>query len=299
MKILIGIVLFHPDPDRFRQNMEALAPQLSPDMTLAFADNGTDNAEKQRILSILKETLPQENLRTLVFRENNRNIGVAASLRWIMREACQREASWVLTLDQDSVAAPELLEQYAKAALLPEDAGSGPAGAYTCIIKDRNFSVTGSPAEDSVTEVENCITAGCFMRVDAYRRTPGYEARLFIDFVDTDICYSLQEAGYRILRIPYEGLLHEVGHGRNVPFLGTRQIVYNQQTWRRYYIVRNELYLARKHPHVSMTRTALRVARNMLLVFLYEDGRREKLRLGLLGARDAFRMSCQENAKVV
>ena len=50
MKILIGIVLFHPDPDRFRQNMEALAPQLSPDMTLAFADNGTDNAEKQRIL---------------------------------------------------------------------------------------------------------------------------------------------------------------------------------------------------------------------------------------------------------
>ncbi len=299
MRILIGIVLFHPDPDRFRQNMEALAPQLTADMILALEDNGSDETELQQIHRILEETLPPENIRTLLLRKNSRNTGIAAALRRIMEAAVRMEAAWVLTLDQDSVAVPELLERYISAALQTAEPGLRPVGAYTCRIKDRNFYAPRAREDDRVREVENCITAGCFMCVEAYCRTPGYESRLFIDFVDTDICYSLQEAGYRIVQLPFEGVLHEVGHGRNVCFLGTRQIVYNQQTWRRYYIVRNELYMARKHRHVSMVRTALRVTRNMILVLLYEEDRAQKLKLGLLGARDAFRMSCQENTKVV
>lgn len=299
MKIVTGIVLFHPDPERFRQNMEALAPQLDGEMTLVLADNGSGEAEKQQIQNILAETLPPGNLRTLVFLENNENKGVAAALRQIMDAAAGAGAEWVLTLDQDSVAAPELLKRYREAVLRQKGAGGKPAGAFTCRIKDRNFSGPRTPETGDVREVENCITAGCFMNAEAYARTAGYESRLFIDFVDTDICYSLQEAGYRILQIPYEGVLHEVGHGRDVRLFGTRQIVYNQQTWRRYYIVRNELYLARKHPHVSMTRTVLRVLRNMLLVFLYEDSRIRKLRLGLAGFHDGLRMSCQQDGKVL
>lgn len=227
MKVLIGIVEYKPDAERLKACLKSVS-----DADTYIVDNS----------------------------ENN--IGIASALKKIMEYAGENGYEWVLTLDQDSVAAPGLIDEYLK---YTDDST---IGALTCIIKDRNFDEL-QPAG----EVDCCITSGCFMRVDAYKKTPGYDEWLFIDSVDFDICLSLREAGYRIRRIPFEGLIHEVGKGKKTVF----GYVYNHPAWRKYYIARNRVYVAKKHGG-NVFREIVRNIRDMFLVLLYEDDKLAKIK---------------------
>lgn len=191
-----------------------------------------------------------------------KNIGIAAALRKIMDYAVEHKYDWVLTLDQDSVAMPGLIKEYKKYI------NDSEIGALSCIIKDRNFE-----EKQSIGEIKECITSGCFMNVCAYFKTPGYDSSLFIDSVDFDICASLREAGYKIIRIPFEGLLHEVGNGRRTPF----GYVYNHPAWRKYYIARNRVLVAKKHGD-SVLKAKLRNARDIILVAIYETDKFNKIK---------------------
>ena len=198
----------------------------------------------------------------------NDNIGIASALRKIMDHAVQNGYDWVLTLDQDSEIMPGLIEEYT------ENVASD-IGAMTCIIRDRNFE-----EKQQCGDVDWCITSGCFMNVRAYLRTPGYDESLFIDMVDMDICYSLKEAGFRIVRIPFEGLKHEVGYGKKT-ILGYS---YNHEPWRDYYIARNRLVVGNKH---KIKGTKLRAYRDIAVVLLFEDNKKEKITMMRNGMADA------------
>ena len=56
---------------------------------------------------------------------------------------------------------------------------------------------------------------------------------MFIDKVDFDICYSLRDKGLRIIKIDFDGLLHEVGHGKEISIFGIKKTVFNHPAWRR------------------------------------------------------------------
>ena len=265
MKILIGIVTYNPDLERFAENISMICNQGK---FLIVFDNGSENSKEISDIVIHHKGK---------FIDNKKNRGIAYGLKYIMDYAATAKFDWVLTLDQDSVAAENLLEEYKKHIDYPD------VGAMTCIIKDRNI-VSMKSSSDKVEEINSCITSGCFMNVGAYGKTPGYDEKLFIDFVDFDICFSLIEEGYKVIKIPYEGLLHEVGHGKNVVFLKKNYIVYNQQYWRRYYIVRNDIYVSKKHRELQpLLRTVLRQTRNILLVCIFENQKLKKFFLGVKG----------------
>ena len=265
MKVLIGIVTYNPDITRLVDNLSMICSQ--GDSLLIF-DNGSKNHRD------IMEKSVKYGAKVL---SSVRNKGIAYGLKTIMRYAIKYQYDWVLSLDQDSVADPELIKEYKKYVQYPN------VGAMTCIIKDRNFISLKEPSAN-VEEIQTCITSGCFMNVTAYARTVGYDERMFIDMVDFDICYSLIEKGFKIIKIPYLGLLHEVGHGRNIKLFGKKYIIYNQQTWRRFYIVRNDIYVARKHRKIlSLSRVVLRQIRNIFIVFLFEDQKIKKLAWGVKG----------------
>ncbi len=233
MRYLIGLVEYFPDPERFQACIDSL-----PKADVYVVNNSLNN------------------------------IGVAAALRQIMDYAVKQRYDWVLTIDQDSVAKPDLINEYEKYI------GDPSIGALTCIVKDRNFE-----EKQPVGEIKECITSGCFMNVNAYSKTPGYDSSLFIDSVDFDICASLREAGYIIVRIPFEGLLHEVGRGRKTP-LG---FVFNHPAWRKYYIARNRVIVAKKHGN-SILKAKLKNARDVFLTAVYEKEKIKKIK-AILGIK--------------
>ncbi|OUO45674.1 glycosyltransferase [Megasphaera sp. An286] len=281
MKVLTGIVTFNPDIDRLRENLSAVVVQ---DTDILIFDNGSINYTD--IVSLALE------LRCRISHVEE-NKGIAYGLKYIMSYAMQNCYDWVLSLDQDSISNKELINRY------KEYIGDPQIGALTCNIKDRNFVEISKPifegSEHDVTRIQKCITSGCFMRVSAYTTTDGYDVSMFIDFVDFDICYALLRAGYQIIKIPFDGLLHEDGHGKNVSFFGKKYIMYNKSAWRRYYMTKNEIYLARKFPeYQSPFRTTIRCLWQSVLILIYEEDKINKFIKGIKGIYKGITMKIKE-----
>lgn len=274
MKILIGIVAYNPDIIRLEENISAVAAEPA-DHILVF-DNGSENiADIRNLLSKYNAEL----------YENGSNAGIACALSFIMDYAKENNYDWVLTLDQDSVVISGLVSHYREFASRLEN-----AALLSCGIRDRNFVEEELNSENCV-EIDRCITSASLMNTQLYFKTSGYDKKMFIDYVDFDICYKLKEAGFKIYQIPFKGLLHEVGNGKNVSFLGKSYIVYNHSAFRKYYIARNSIYCSLNHPEFdSPLKSTIRICREMFFVLLYEEDKKNKLSKMFKGYVDGIRM---------
>ncbi|MBR1812213.1 MAG: glycosyltransferase family 2 protein [Lachnospiraceae bacterium] len=277
--VLAGIVLYEPEEERLMENLAAVLPQVQH---VLLVDNHSSCLS--RIRARVVEQFGEERLMWLFLDENK---GIAYALARIMDYACGQGFPWVLTLDQDSVCRPGLVEQYFCLTGQPE------IGQMGCRITDRNFTEPGLTEGDGAEyqEVPFVITSGSFMNVKWYQKTAGYDEKMFIDGVDVDISYALRKAGAKVIRIPFDGLLHEVGHGKPVKLLGKEYIAYQHSPERNYYIARNNQYLQRKYPtEFSRIHTFLYELRMELVIGLYEDQRWEKLKNRWKGIRDSRKM---------
>lgn len=110
---------------------------------------------------------------------------------------------------------------------------------------------------------------------------------MFIDFVDFEISYQLKEVGFKIIRINFDGILHEVGKGRNIRFLNKEFVSYNEPPFRQYYMARNGFYVAKKHPNYFSYKQAIkREIKSWLIIGLFEDRKISKLVSRAKGIKD-------------
>lgn len=273
MKILAGIVLFNPDLQRLEENVKAVYKQV--DKVILY-NNGSRN-----IADVVELINKYEHTEII---DCSTNKGIAYALGEIMKYAVANSYEWVLSLDQDSVLLPGLVEAYRKHFNLEA------LGALSCNIVDRNFEAISKRAED-IYEVKTCITSAMIIRVEAYIKTDGYNSELFIDGVDFDICLNLRKNGFKILRVNVDGVLHEVGHGRNVKLLGKKYVVFNESAFRHYYMARNYIYLSRKYKNeLSIYHELLSQVVRIILIIMYENDKKRKIVNRLKGMVDGFKM---------
>ena len=275
MKILAGIVSYNPDLARLRENILAIAGQVEHTLVI---DNASENRE-----NIRKLIAGMEHVSLL---SNTENLGMATALNQIFTYAGDRGFEGVLTLDQDSVCRAGLIERYVNC--LDET-----VGMLTCVIKDRNvtFAEFGNESRTEPEEVWRVISSGAFCPVSVFRKVGGFDERLFIDWVDFDFCARVREAGYKLIRVPFFGLLHELGDARAVPLLGRSVVVLREAPLRDYYRTRNMLYVTGQHrgqyPRGFAARAVLRDAVKILLL---EDNKRRRICALLRGIRDAGKL---------
>lgn len=104
MKIGAGIVTYQPDMDRLRENLNAVVGQVD---FVVCVDNGSRN------IAALKTFLDAStDTQKVTLIENRENLGIAKALNQIMAAGQHVGAGWMLTLDQDSVAAADLITAY-------------------------------------------------------------------------------------------------------------------------------------------------------------------------------------------
>lgn len=273
MKIVAGIVLYNPEINRLIENLNSIYNQVD---SIIIIDNASKNIDK-----IKKILINYNNIKII---ENDKNYGIAKALNQIMKYAIENNAKWALTLDQDSVCNDGLIENYKK------NLHFNNIGILTCNIIDRNFKEYNNQEKNWRSKcVKYCITSASLVNIEAYKECGGFDEKMFIDKVDFDICLSMQERNYKILKINFNGLLHEVGRGKNVSFMGKKYIVYNHSYLRKYYIARNAVYMARKHKEtLSLSREIIRELRDMLLVILYEDKKIIKTIFSIKGLIEGF-----------
>lgn len=111
--LIVGIVTFNPEIDRLKENIIAVSKQAS---SIVVVDNRSENFAEIETL-IAKVVSPRDGvnnesgLRVKILR-NEKNEGIAAALSQIMGYADEKAYKWVLTLDQDSVIEPGLINVY-------------------------------------------------------------------------------------------------------------------------------------------------------------------------------------------
>jgi len=277
MKIA-GIVLYNPSIERLKMNIESIYLQVDK---VVLINNGSSNRNAiYDIISLFS------NIEII---DNDSNKGIAKALNQIAEYAITNGAEWVLTLDQDSICDKDLISNYEQHTLLPDVA------SITCRINDRNINLEKNIMNSSEF-VDSCITSANYIRLSVWNELGGFDERLFIDKVDTDYSFRLIHQGYKILKISKIGILHEIGiNSKEHSFLGKHFFVYNHPAFRCYYMIRNQIYFARKHCKLLGSAKSLRIQRTawtrIFVILAFESDKIAKMKAWYKGLGDGYSMN--------
>lgn len=275
-----GIVVFNPDIERLNQNIAAIKPQVKK---VIIIENGSKDLS-------YKDSIQEPDVEYI---NNGASLGIAHALNQILEFAESEQCQWALTLDQDSVAADNLIETLGQYA-------SDEIGIVCPKIKDRQFSSIWDDDERPFVEINACITSGSLTSVKAWRKCGGFDEQMFIDWVDFDFCYSIQSVGYKIVRVNGTHILHELGAGTKAFHIGKHQyIMSHRSSMRIYYIFRNYVYLYRKFHKISFIRLCLILLRWTVFTLYYDKPRVKNMITILKGIKDGVLMKISAVPQVV
>ncbi|MEY4467807.1 MAG: rhamnosyltransferase [Pseudomonadota bacterium] len=225
VKNVVAIIVSYNDSEAVIKCVEALRKQV---VSIIVVDNGSQSAHK-RIL----QTLEEIECLTLIYSSTNLGIGAAVNLA--LDTLDDTKVDWVLTMDQDSIAAPNMVES------MVQLASEFPKAVFTPLIVD----IGHSDKYTTPVEVDYAITSGNLIPLTAVRQINGLDPKLFIDGVDFDFSLRLRAEGYRIIRVPAANMMHTLGSAN--PEKQQKRFYTDHTPLRRYYMARNMILNFRRH----------------------------------------------------
>jgi rhamnosyltransferase len=129
------------------------------------------------------------------------------------------------------------------------------------------------------------------LNVTAASRVGGFDAELFLDYVDHDFCLRARRAGFQVLEASELHMLPPVGK-QAIPLSGRPAPIDPLPAVRRYYITRNRMLLWARYLVFDlrwMLRDLRTGFRELFSMLLWEKGVGGKLWMMLRGAADALR----------
>ncbi len=294
MNIGAGIVTFNPDIVRLTENISAISPQVK---TVLVVDNGSDNSCK---ISTLCSNYSNVSLQRL-----NSNEGIAKALNVIMARFKELGYDYVVTLDQDSVSTPGMVDILLSS--VDED-----SGIVAPQIIDRNksdFTNWDGLLDHETVQIKQAarkgvITSGALTSVRAWDFVGGFDDIFFIDYVDYDFNKRLLLEGFSIVRNGNAGLIHEVGKASPTPLFTPRKAQngkwhlerfysFGHSPFRCYYKSRNRFLYSKKYlflPGFFSFEGVFQIFPQICLTLLFEDHRYKKLKAFCSGMKDGFNL---------
>ena len=286
-RVVAIVVVYQAD----RQKLQTLLRALGPQVTLGcMLHNGSKT---------LSDSLPLEQSGFSVVHLGS-NLGVASALNAGFLWASKQEADYVVSFDQDSEPAADMVERLLQACTMLEAQGHqiGAVGAqqidphtgrpapFIAPINGRRRRVIPEPGKP--LEVDHLITSGCLIPLKAWRDGGNFLDALFIDYVDIEWCLRLRSQGWKFFGVAQAHLMHSIGTG--VRRIGPRQVAWHGPL-RHYYVFRNGVYL-QKLPHISLAwklSDLLQLAKKFLFFVMVAQPRTVHLHAMLAGIRDGWR----------
>jgi rhamnosyltransferase len=237
---LASVMVSYNGSENIEKTAYALINQVD---SIIIVDNGSGPETKKILCALGKAS-------KIMIIHNNRNMGVAHALNHGISLAKASGFDWVLTMDQDSVADEnmirELFEGAEKFAGDDRTVSLSPKVVYESRLSCPDKSKVDRTKE-RFEEKLVVITSGNLLKVSAFERIGGFREDLFIDSVDFDFCLRLKKSGYRIMRCNQAILYHSLGERKEIRFFGTKLFFPCHAPHRKYYIVRNHIYILRNY----------------------------------------------------
>ena len=232
--------------------LEAILPQVD---RVLIVDNGSGGETQNALREI--ESAHQERVEMI---RNGENLGIAAALNIGIRRALDQGYDWVLTLDHDSVAAPDMVANLFRT--YTEVAGANPGILSPAHIdgstgRKYRYPVFGKFFFRHVTPTDRplscsfCISSGCLIPKKVFESAGLFQEEYFVYAVDTEFCRRVLRHGYSIFVSEKAVIVHREGGGRKAD-LGIFQL--RTPDWSAhsmYYIFRNVVHDLRNNPVFS------------------------------------------------
>ena len=262
MKVLAGIVLYNPETDRLQENIDAIYQQVD---TVLLIENGSSNTDYKKQL---------KRYDNLLWIDNHASMGIAYALNQICGYAYTHGYEWALTLDQDSVATPGMIDTYKDIVNYHDN-----LGILGCKIEDRNFKYPNNEKYQGTFDAPWVITSAAFTNTEAWYKCGGFDNEMFIDFVDADISYNMKRVGYKTMVTFHTKLIQEIGKGTSLKdlFLLHELRVDNHPAMRKFFGARNSIYLTKKYDHVSLSKVSKFIFKMIVGITFYESAKIQKL----------------------
>jgi len=286
------IATFNPDSG-FASRLERIRDQVP---YVVVVDNASGNVEA---IQRATEAMPDG----VELIRNEHNEGIAQGFNQGLERAMERGATWAVTLDQDSLPAPDMVRELLSAleALqgLEEVAVVAPQvvdvqrSRPSLFLRRRNgWLFERTPCRGGIlNDVTMVISSGSLMNLSAFTALGGFRRDFFIDYVDTEYCLRAQATGFRIAVACRAHLEHRLGDRREASLAGLRMMPTFHSPARWYYMGRNRIPMIRMYawrfPH-WFTYEAVASIHGFLRMLLFEDHRREKLIAVMKGTIDGL-----------
>lgn len=190
--------------------------------------DNTDNIDNRKLL-------PKD--KRIVYITEKENKGIAYSMNVCAQRAIEDGYDYLLTMDQDSKMTADIVNKMKDFIEKTKIKKIGLVSPYQDIGTD--YLASDHESDDMV----EMMTSGNILYLDAFKKIGGFKSWLFIDCVDTEYCMNLHRHGYKVLRLNKVIMKHELGNLKVHHLFGRTYHCFNHNPIRRYYIVRNNLYM--------------------------------------------------------
>ncbi|TWJ32607.1 glycosyltransferase family 2 protein [Geobacter argillaceus] len=220
--MIAGVVILYNPEDEVIENIRCCADQVE---TLFVIDNSASIN-----IDLIERIKKIEQVRYLW---NERNLGLATALNMGAAKAIEHGSDYLLTMDQDSRPAPDMVARMLDC-LETYDAAT--VGIVSPCHMIRNMPCQGG---GGCREVLVAMTSGNLLNLELYQRVGPFMDELFIDYIDHEYCLRLRRQGFRVVEAPAAILEHGLGHTVTRDFGIKRFSVTNHSPFRRYFMTRN------------------------------------------------------------
>ena len=236
---------------------------------------------------VIVDNTPNRNLR---IKETNiyyipllYNSGIAHALNVGCEKARLLGCNWILTLDQDSVIPDGILSKY-------EDFLNDCHENVGILCPQLNmYEGEKKLISDSYEVINEALSSGCFISIQAYIQSGGFWEKLFIDEVDFEFCYHIRTLGYKIIRLYSVVMQHHLGNTKEFKLFGKHLFyVTNHNYVRHYYMQRNSLYVSNLYRRIlpEISHCSFLSYKVVFKILLFEKDKIKKIRARYQGYCD-------------
>ena len=269
IKLAGMVTLYKPSED----NISNISNYIDSIEKLYVFDN-TDNIDNSNMLPKNKK---------IVYITEKENKGIAYSMNVCAKRAIKDGYNYLLTMDQDSKMNSDIINKMLEFLKNTKEKKIGLISPYQDIDSDEERS------KNEFDDVIEMMTSGNIISLDAYEKIGGFKSWLFIDCVDTDYCMNLHKNGYKVLRLNNIIMKHELGNLKVHKLFGKEYPCYNHNPMRRYYIVRNNLYINEMYHDIypEYCDHLIRVQKGQVKrILAFEKNKYKKLKMMYKGYKD-------------
>lgn len=270
-KIPATVIWYNPDTE----NIENIKTYIDYVEKVYIIDNSMNNNKK--LCSSL-------NNNKIEYVYNKKNLGIAKALNLACEKAISDGFKWILTMDQDSSFSSNDINEYFKFFDNIEKENTGIFSPKHILKNDINKIRD----DKKFLEIDHVMTSGNLLNLSAWEKVGKFDENLFIDEVDSEICFRMIENDYKVIQMNRIKMFHELGSLEKRNFFTRKISVLNHNYIRKYYIMRNKFYMFKKYKKYRI-RYVYYILNDFFKVIFYEKDKLRKLIYMFKGINDFFK----------